>query len=61
MATSLRPRIVHMQVLPDVLFSSTAGDETTKGLDRLARRGKEAIITKKRFVPDKFLPCACSY
>ncbi len=35
---------------------------STKGQERLARRGSgEAIITKKRFVPEKFLPCACSY
>ncbi len=31
-------------------------------MGRLARHGSgEAIITKKRFVPEKFLPCACSY
>ncbi len=32
-----------------------------KGQECLARHGSgEAIITKKRFVPEKFLPCACA-
>ncbi len=35
---------------------------SAKGQERLARHGSgKAIIMKKRFVPEKFLSCACSY
>ncbi len=36
---------------------------SAKGQERLAWRmhgSGEAIITKKRFVPEMFLPCSCS-
>ncbi len=37
-------------------------NRTTEGQERLARHGSgEAIIMKKRFVLEKFLPCAWSY
>ncbi len=45
----------------------SVGERTTrrtsaKGQERLTRHGSgEAIITKKHFVPEKFLPRACSY
>ncbi len=61
---------------PNAKEGNSAGERTTgstedgkrlwrtsaKGQERVVRHGSgEAIITKKRFVPETFLPCACSY
>ncbi len=55
------------------VWDSVAGNEcslgsdgwlrtSAKGQDHLVRHGSgEAIISKERFVPDRFLPCACGY